>query len=104
MYNVVNNKYHNMKRRGWVGKEKTRVYECEGRCEFRRRRRQETSTKTGRVTCASHHKKKELQERVAHLMIVIVDNITVNHEEGSEMVVKAVEGIEKDVKELLRCA
>jgi hypothetical protein len=37
-------------------KEKTRVYECEGRCEFRRRRRQET-TKTGRVTCASHHKK-----------------------------------------------
>ena len=35
-------------------------------------------------------------------MIVIVDNITVKHEEGSEVVVKAVEGIEKDVKELLR--
>ena len=53
---------------------------------------------------AVQKKLKELQERVAHLMIVLVDNITVKHEEGSEVVVKAVEGIEKDVKELLRCA
>jgi len=53
---------------------------------------------------AVQKKLKELQERVAHLMIVIVDNITVKHEEGSEVVVKAVEGIEEDVKELLRCA
>jgi len=37
-------------------------------------------------------------------MIVIVDNVTVKYEEGSEAVVKAVEGIEKDVKDLLRCA
>ena len=37
-------------------------------------------------------------------MIVIVENVTVKYEEGSEVVVKAVEGIEKDVKELLRCA
>ena len=37
-------------------------------------------------------------------MIVIVDNVTVKHEEGSEVVVKAVKGIEKDVKDLLRCA
>jgi hypothetical protein len=49
-------------------------------------------------------KLKELQERVAHFMIIIVDTITVKHEEGSEVVVKAMEGIEKDVKELLRCA
>jgi len=37
-------------------------------------------------------------------MIVIVDNVTVKYEEGSEVVVKAVEGIEKNVKDLLRCA
>jgi hypothetical protein len=48
-------------------------------------------------------KVKELQKRVSHLMIVIVDNITVKYEEGSEVVVKAVQGIEKDVKDLLRC-
>jgi hypothetical protein len=53
---------------------------------------------------AVHQKVKELQERVAHLMIVIVDHVTVKYEEGSEVVVKAVEGIEKDMKELLRCA
>src|SRR5260221_11738986 len=52
---------------------------------------------------AVQEKVKEMQERVAHLMIVIVDNVTVNHKEGSEVVVKAVEGIEKDVKDLLRC-
>ena len=39
-----------------------------------------------------------------HLMIVIVDNVTVKYEEGNEVVVKAVERIEKDVKDLLRCA
>jgi hypothetical protein len=48
-------------------------------------------------------KVKELQKRVSHLMIVIVDNVTVKYEEGSEVVVKAVQGIEKDVKDLLRC-
>jgi len=37
-------------------------------------------------------------------MIVIVDNVTVKYEEGSEVVVKVVEGIEKNVKDLLRCA
>jgi hypothetical protein len=47
---------------------------------------------------------KELQDRVAHLMTVIVDNVTVKDEEGIEVAVKAVEGIEKDVKDLLRCA
>jgi hypothetical protein len=47
---------------------------------------------------------KELQEKVAHLRIVIVDNVTVKDEEGSEVAVKAVESLEKDVKELLRCA
>jgi predicted transcriptional regulator len=41
---------------------------------------------------------KELQDRVAHLMTVIVDNITVKDEEGIEVAVKAVEGIEKDVR------
>jgi hypothetical protein len=47
---------------------------------------------------------KELQEKVAHLRIVIVDNVTVKDEEGSEVAVKAVESLEKDVKDLLRCA
>ena len=37
-------------------------------------------------------------------MIVIVDNVTVKYEEGSEVVMKAVEGIEKNIKDLLRCA
>jgi hypothetical protein len=39
---------------------------------------------------AVQQKVKELQERVGHLMIVIVDNVTVKYEEGSEVVVKAV--------------
>jgi hypothetical protein len=47
---------------------------------------------------------KELQDRVAYLMTVIVDNITMTDEEGSEVAVRAVKGIEKDVKDLLRCA
>jgi hypothetical protein len=37
-------------------------------------------------------------------MIVIVDNVTVKYEEGSEVVVKAVKGIERDVEDLLRYA
>jgi hypothetical protein len=49
-------------------------------------------------------KVKELQEKIGHLMIVIVDNVTVKYEEGSDVVVKAVEGIEKDIEDLLRCA
>jgi hypothetical protein len=53
---------------------------------------------------AVQHKVKELQERVAHLMIIIVNNVTVKYEEGSDVVVKAAENIEKDIKELLRCA
>jgi hypothetical protein len=53
---------------------------------------------------AAQIKLKELQERVGHLMIVIVDNVTLEYEEGGEVVVKAVGGIEKDVKGLLRCA
>jgi hypothetical protein len=45
-----------------------------------------------------------LQEKVAHLRIVVVDNVAVKDEEGSEVAVKAVESLEKDVKDLLRCA
>ena len=38
-------------------------------------------------------------------MIVIVENVTANNEDGSEdAVVKAVKGIERDITELLRCA
>jgi formylmethanofuran dehydrogenase subunit D len=37
-------------------------------------------------------------------MIVIVDNVTVKYEEGTEVVVKAVEGLEKDITDFLRCA
>ena len=51
-------------------------------------------------------KVKELQVRVGDVMIVIVDHVTLNlkDEEGSkETVVKTAEGIEQDIKELLRC-
>src|SRR6266542_3331803 len=50
---------------------------------------------------AVQKKVKELQERVSHLMIVIVDHVIVKYEEGSEM--KALECIGKDIEELLRC-
>lgn len=49
-------------------------------------------------------KVKELQERVGHLMVVILHHVMPKNEEGSEgAVVKAVKGIEEDIKELLRC-
>jgi hypothetical protein len=48
-------------------------------------------------------KVKELQVRVGDLMIVIVDHVTLKDEEGSKVtVVKTVEGVEQDIKELLR--
>ena len=49
-------------------------------------------------------KVKELQVTVGNLMIVIVNHVTLKDEEGSkEAVVKSAEGIEQDIKELLRC-
>ena len=49
-------------------------------------------------------KVKELQVRIGNLMIVIVDHVTPKDEEGSkEAVVNTGEGIEEDIKELLRC-
>ena len=49
-------------------------------------------------------KAKELQDMVGDLMIVIVSHVTPKDEEGSkETVVKTAEGMEKDIKELLRC-
>ena len=49
-------------------------------------------------------KVKELQVRVGNLMIVIVDHVTLKDEEDSKAtVVKTAEGIEQDIKELLRC-
>ena len=49
-------------------------------------------------------KVKELQVRVGDLMIVIVDNVTLEDEEGSkENVVKTAKGLEQDIKKLLRC-
>ena len=51
-------------------------------------------------------KVKELQVRVGDVMIVIVDHVTLNlkDEEGSKVtVVKTAEGIEQDIKDLLRC-
>ena len=49
-------------------------------------------------------KVKELQVRVGNLMIVIVDHVTLKDEESSkESVMKTAEGIEQDIKELLRC-
>ena len=52
---------------------------------------------------AIEQKVKELQDRVCHLMVVIVDNVTSKNEEGSdEVIVKAAKGIERDIKDLLR--
>ena len=49
-------------------------------------------------------KVKELQVRVGNLMIVIVNHVTLKDEENSRaIVVKTAEGIEQDIKELLRC-
>ena len=50
---------------------------------------------------------KELQDRVFHLMVVIIDNVTSRNEECSNEVIvnlKAAKGIERDIKILLRCA
>jgi hypothetical protein len=48
-------------------------------------------------------KVRELQDRVCHLMLVIVDNVTSKNEEGSdEVIVKAAKSIERDIKDLLR--
>ena len=50
-------------------------------------------------------KVKELQDRVCHLMMVIVYNVTSKNEVASdEVIVKAAKGIEQDVKDLLRYA
>ena len=49
-------------------------------------------------------KVKELQVRVGNLMIVIVDHVTLRDEEGSKAtVMKTAEGMEQDIKDLLRC-
>ena len=54
---------------------------------------------------AVEQKVKELGDRVCHLMVVIIDNVTSKNEEGSdEVIVKAAKGIEWDIKELLRYA
>jgi archaellum component FlaC len=48
-------------------------------------------------------KVKELQVTVGNLMIVIVDHVTFKEEGSKEKVLKTSEGIEQDIKELLRC-
>ena len=54
---------------------------------------------------AVESKVKELQDRVCHLMVVIVDNVTFKNEDGSdEAIVKAAKRIEQDIKDLLRYA
>jgi hypothetical protein len=56
-----------------------------------------------RIYLSSSQKVKELQDRVCHLMVVIVDNVTSKNEKGSdEVIVKAAKGIERDIKDLLR--
>jgi hypothetical protein len=45
-------------------------------------------------------KVKELQDRVCHLMVVIVDNVT-SKNESHELIVNAVNVIERDIKDLL---
>ena len=49
-------------------------------------------------------KVKGLQERVGHLMIVILDHVTPKNEDGSEeTVVTTAKGIEEDIKAVVRC-
>ena len=46
-----------------------------------------------------------VQDRVCHLMLVIVDIVTSKNENESdtdEVIVKAAKGIERDIKDLLR--
>ena len=45
-------------------------------------------------------KVKEQQDRVCHLMVVIVDNVR-SKNESDEPIVKAAKGIERDIKDLL---
>ena len=45
-------------------------------------------------------KVKELQDRVGHLMIVVVDNVTQDEEEAANVKAK---NIERDMAALLRC-
>jgi len=49
---------------------------------------------------------KGLQDRICHLMVVIVENVTARNEESEEAsvkaTVKAAKGIESDIKDLLR--
>ena len=51
-------------------------------------------------------KVKELQDRVCHLMVVIVDIVTSKNEDGTDdtddVIMKAAKGIERDIKDLLR--
>ena len=70
--------------------------------------------RTGKVTkwltiyyCQStpivNKKVKELKDRVYYLSEVIVKTFTPNNQNGSdEVIVKAAEGIEQDIKDLLR--
>ena len=49
-------------------------------------------------------KVKVLQERVGHLMIVILHHVTPKNEDGSEeAVVTTMRSIEEDIKALVRC-
>ena len=49
-------------------------------------------------------KVKELQVRVSNLMVLIVHHVTLKDEGGSkETVMETADGIEQDMKELLRC-
>ena len=43
---------------------------------------------------------KKVQDRVCHLTVVIVDNVT-SQNESDELIVKAAKGIERDIKDLL---
>ena len=53
---------------------------------------------------AVEQKVKELQDRVCHLMVVIVENVTTKDEEDTsdEAIVKVAKGIERDIEDLLR--
>ena len=45
----------------------------------------------------------ELKDRVYHLSVIIIETFTPNNENGSdEVIVKAANSIERDIKDLLR--
>ena len=73
-------------------------------CEVRRISPLKVARRLIKLFIRKHQIVKELQVKVGDLMIVIVDHVTPKDKEDSKAtVVKTAEGVEQDIKELLRC-